>query len=177
MVNCRVRHLQSLIRSGLVLLVALQVAACGPAEGPVEAAARLGVDPASAVDIGNAAVAPSIGPAGGISIVAIREQEGAWVVSPITTSPGPIGADSLHLFSYGGATGEAWNSFVFGTAAPGTERVELAGFPDQRGGRVVDGAWIIVLRKKDVSPPDLEWRFIADDGSVRTGVGIFPPDA
>jgi hypothetical protein len=45
------------------------------------------------------------------------------------------------------------------------------------GGRVVDGAWIITLREKDVSPQDLEWRFIADDGSIRTGVGIFPPDA
>jgi hypothetical protein len=176
MVNCRLRHLQSLIRSAFVLTLAWQAAACGPAEGPVEAAARLGVDPASVVDIGNAAVAPTIGPAG-ISIVAIRERDGEWVVSPITTSAGPIGADSLHLFSNGGATGEEWNSFAFGTAAPGTERVELAGFPDQRGGRVVDGAWIITLREKDVSPQDLEWRFIADDGSIRTGVGIFPPDA
>jgi hypothetical protein len=79
--------------------------------------------------------------------------------------------------SYGGATGEAWNSFVFGTAAPGTVRVELVGFQAQRGGRVVDGAWIIALRERDVSPQEIEWRFIGEDGSVRTGVGIFPPDA
>jgi hypothetical protein len=176
MVNSRLRHLQSLIRSVIVLAVAGQAAACGPAGGPVEAAARLGVDPASVVDLGNAAVAPSIGPAG-ISIVAIRERDGEWVVSPITTSPGPVGADSLHLVSYGGATGEAWNSFVFGTAAPGTVRVELAGFRGQRGGRVIDGAWIIALRERDVSPQEIEWRFIGEDGSVRTGIGIFPPDA
>jgi len=176
MVNSRLRHLQSLIRSGLIVAVAWQAAACGPAEGPAEAAARLGVDPASIVDIGNAAVAPSIGPAG-ISIVAIRQHDGEWVVSPITTSPGPVGADSLHLVSYGGATGEAWNSFVFGTAAPGTVAVELVGFQGQRGGQVVDGAWIIALRERDVSPQEVEWRFIGEDGSVRTGVGIFPPDA
>jgi hypothetical protein len=176
MVNGRLRQLQSLIRSGIIVAVAWQAAACGPAEGPVEAATRLGIDPATAIDIGNAAVAPSIGPAG-ISIVAIRDRDGEWIVSPITTSPGPVGADSLHLVSYGGATGEAWNSFVFGTAAPGTVRVELVGFQAQRGGRVVDGAWIIALRERDVSPQEIEWRFIGEDGSVRTGVGIFPPDA
>jgi hypothetical protein len=56
-------------------------------------------------------------------------------------------------------------------------RVELSGHPDQRGGTVVDGAWVIALRDKDVRPGDVEWHFIAGDGTVRTGVGIFPPDA
>ena len=90
---------------------------------------------------------------------------------------GPVRTDSLHLISCGGATGEGWNTFVFGTAAPGTLRVELPNFPDQRGGTVVDGAWIIALREKDLTPQDIEWRFIGSDGEVRSGVGIFPPDA
>lgn len=177
MVGRGLRHVQSLIRAGLLLAIALPAAACGPHATPVSAAAGLGIDPEAVVDIGTAGVAPTIEPDGRVGIVAIRLLDGAWVATPITASPGRIGTDSLHLVSYGGATGEDWNTFVFGTAAPGTERVELAGFPDQRGGRVVDGAWIVALRERDVGPGDLEWRFIAGDGSVRTGAGIFPPDA
>ena len=176
MVGRGIRHVQSLIRAGLVLAIALQVPACGPGGSPVSVAAGLGIDPAAVVDVGAAGMAPMIEPDGRVAIVAIRVQDGVWVATPVTASPGRVGTDSLHLVSYAGATGEDWNTFVFGTAAPGTERVELAGFPDQRGGRVVYGAWIIALREQDVGPQDLEWRFVADDGSVRTGVGIFPPD-
>jgi hypothetical protein len=172
-----IRHIQSLTRARLLLAVALQLSACGPGDSPVSAAAGLGVDPAAVVDIGTSGVAPMIESDGRVAIVAIRVENGEWVATPITASPGRAGTDSLHLVSYAGATGEDWNTFVFGTATPGTERVELAGFPDQRGGRVVDGAWIIALREQDVGPQDLEWLFVADDGSVRTGVGIFPPDA
>jgi hypothetical protein len=177
MVGRGIRHVQPLIRAGLLVALALQVSACGPGHNPVSAAAALGIDPAVVVDIGTAGVAPMIESDGRVAIVAIRVQDGEWVATPITASPGRAGTDSLHLISYSGATGEDWNTFVFGTATPGTERVELAGFPDQRGGRVVDGAWIIALREQDVGPQDLEWRFVADNGSVRTGVGIFPPDA
>jgi hypothetical protein len=99
------------------------------------------------------------------------------VTSPLTSSPGQRGTDSLHLFSYDGETGEAWNTFVYGTAAPGTVRVRLTGFPDQRGGTVVGGGWIIVLREKGLGPDDIEWAFVAGDGTVRSGIGIFPPDA
>jgi len=177
MVRSSLRHVQPLTRSVLLVAVALHAAACGPGANPVSAAVDLGIDPAAIVDIGTAGVAPTIEPDGRVAIVSIREQDGEWVATPITASPGRAGADSLHLVSYSGATGEDWNSFVFGTAAPGTVRVELAGFAGQRGGRVVDGAWIIALHEQDVGPQDLEWRFVADDGSVRTGVGIFPPDA
>jgi len=181
MAGSRIRRLQSLTAAALVVVI-WPVAACaavGPGEaiGPVEAAVRLGLDPAAVVDVGTAAVAPSVGSDGRVSIVVVHERGGEWVATPITSSPGQSGTDSLHLFSYGGNTGEAWNSFVFGTAAPGTVRVEVSGFPDQRGGNVIGGAWIIALREKDLSPPDITWRFISDDGSERSGTGIFPPDA
>lgn len=153
------------------------VVACAGSTRPVEAAALLGLDPAAVVDVGTAALAPSAGPDGRVAIMAVHQRQGEWVATPITASPGLAGTDSLHLFSYSGETGEAWNTFVFGTAAPGTVRVEVAGFPDQRGGRVVDGAWIIALREKDLSPQDIRWRFIDRDGSARSGTGIFPPDA
>jgi hypothetical protein len=177
MASSRVRQLQPLIRAAGPVVVALAVVACTGTIRPIDAAAQLGLDPAAVLDVGTAAVAPSAGPDGRVAIVAVHQRDGEWVATPITASPGRAGSDSLHLFSYGGSTGEEWNTFVFGTAAPGTIRVEVAGFPDQRGGRVVGGAWIIALREKDLSPQDIRWRFIDDDGSARSGTGIFPPDA
>jgi len=177
MVNGSIRHLQPLSRFLVLAAVAVLGIACQPTGSAVEAAARLGFDRAAVVDIGNAVVAPSVETHGRVSVVAVRWRDGEWVVSPLSSSQGPAGVDSLHLISYGGATGDEWNTFAFGTAQPGTVRVELSGYPDQRGGTVVEGAWVVALREKDVLPVDLEWRFIADDGAVRTGVGIFPPDA
>ncbi len=158
-------------------MVAVLGIACAAGDTATDAARRLGIDPAAVVDVDGSAVVPVVGAGGTVSIVAIVKRDGTWVRSPLTTSRGAIGMDSLHLLSYAGETGEAWNTFVFGSAAAGTVRVELAGFPDQRGGTVVDGAWIIALREKDLGPEDLEWRFIAEDGTERTGTGIFPPDA
>lgn len=177
MAGSGLRRLQSLIRATVLGVVALPIVACGASIGPVEAAARLGLDRAAVVDVGTAAVAPSVGSDGRVSIVAVHQRDGEWVATPITASPGRAGTDSVHLFSYGGNTGEAWNSFVFGTVAPGTVRVELSGFPGQRGGTVIAGAWIIALWEKDLSPSDITWRFVNDDGSSRSGTGIFPPDA
>lgn len=177
MVGCRVRDLQPLTRSLVLVAIALYLLACRTGSDAVEAATRLGIDPAAVVDVDTAVLAPAVGTDGVVSIVAIRQVEGAWVTTPLTSSPGSRGADSVHLFSYDGATGTDWNAIVFGTAAPGTVRVELDGFPDQRGGSVIGGTWIIALREKGLEPDDIEWRFIDEDGAVRTGVGIFPPDA
>ena len=164
-------------RSLVLVAIALLAIACRAGGNAVDAAKQLGVDPAAIVDVGTSAIAPMVGTNGRISIVAIHQRDGEWVTSRLTSSPSPRGSDSLHLFTYDGATGEEWNTFVFGTASPGTVRVELNGFPDQRGGMVVGGAWIISLRQKGLDPTDMEWRFVAEDGAVRTGVGIFPPDA
>jgi hypothetical protein len=177
MVDGRVRHVQPLIAAFALVLVAFGAVACGPRGSAVEAAAQLGVEPSAIVEIGDEAVAPIVGTDGHVSVLVIHERAGKWVASPITSSPGRRGTDSLHLISYDGETGDAWNTFVYGTAAPGTVRVRLAGFPDQRGGMVVGGGWIIALREKGLGPDDIEWAFEADDGTVRTGTGIFPPDA
>jgi hypothetical protein len=161
----------------VVFALALLAIACAPTQSAVEGAAELGIDPAAVVDLGTAAVGPSVGADGRVSLLAVHQRDGRWVASPLTSSPGVVGTDSLHLLSWSGATGEEWNTMVFGTAAPGTSRVELEGFPHQRGGTVVHGAWVIALREKDLGPSDMKWRFIDADGTVRTGTGIFPPDA
>jgi hypothetical protein len=172
-----VRHVQPLIRRLLLVVVAFGAPACGATGSAAEAAAQLGLEPAAIVDIGGAAVAPMVDAGGTVSIVAIRERAGEWTVTSLTSSPGQPGTDSLHLLSYGGETGDEWNTFAFGTATPGTVRVRIEGFPDQRGGTVVDGGWIIALREKDLGPDGIHWAFEAEDGTVRTGSGIFPPDA
>lgn len=171
------RHLQPLIPLVLAAVVVVQAASCAPIGGPVDGAASLGLDPSGIVDVGSAAIGPMVQPDGRVTVVAVRRVEGGWSASPLTSSPGEPGTDTLHLVSWGGATGEDWNTIVYGTAAPGTVRVVLEGFPDQRGGTVVGGAWVIALRERDLGPPDISWRFIGADGSVRTGTGIFPPDA
>lgn len=177
MVDRSLRRLQPLSRSLALSLGAVLALGCGTSGTAIDAAVRAGIDPASLVDVETAVLAPIVGGDGTVSIVAIRQEDGQWQTSPITSSRGPRDQDSLHLLSYDGATGEPWNALVFGTAAPGTVRVELVGFTNQRGGTVVDGAWLIALQEKGIGPGDLAWRFVADDGTVRTGHGIFPPDA
>ena len=75
------------------------------------------------------------------------------------------------MISYSG-TGDEWNTFVYGSAVPGTVRVEIEPSGGV-GGQVVDGAWLVVLRDEDVQWSDLHWRMLAADGSeLRSGVGV-----
>ena len=73
-----------------------------------------------------------------------------------------------------GETGEAWNSFFFGTAPEGASRVVVAG-PGTAGGHVTDGAWVIALRREGVSPAGLQWQVVDATGDVmESGSGITP---
>jgi len=107
-----------------------------------------------------------------------RDPGGRWVARILTSTRASRGQDSLHLISYGGTdTGEEWNTYVYGTAGPGVDHVALEGFPEARGGKVASGVWVIALREKDVTPAAIRWKFVATDGSVTSGEGIFPPEA
>lgn len=105
--------------------------------------------------------------------VARPDPPGKGTVNPITASAAvPPHEDRVLLLSYGGEPRHEWNTFVYGTAEPGTARVELDGV-EGLGGEVVAGAWLIVLRETDVTPEQLHWRFLRPDGSVRrAGDGI-----
>ena len=77
--------------------------------------------------------------------------------------------------SFGGATGDKWNSIFYGTAPPTVSRVVLQGL-DAEGGQVVEGAWALVLREKDLTPDQMRWQFVDAFGRVvDSGTGIFPP--
>ena len=85
------------------------------------------------------------------------------------------GSNSARLVTYGGETGSEWNSFTFGTAAPGVVTVH-ADMPDGVGGNVVDGAWVIASHAKDVTLV-LRYTFLDASGRVvEQETGVFPPD-
>ncbi len=148
----------------LVTAVALVATAC--TARPIDPAALLPVKPTAVVRFGDAAGA-ALATQGRVEVWVARREGGEPTANPITASAAvPPLLDRVLLVSYGGETGADWNTFVYGTAEPGTARVELDGF-EGLGGQVADGAWLIVLRQKDVIPEQLHWRFLRADGTVR----------
>jgi len=105
-----------------------------------------------------------------------RDNEG-WTVQEIAGATHGGAEASVHLFTLGGESGEEWNSYVFGTAPAEVSQVELDGFTGA-GGQVVDGVWVLALREKDLTPDQVEWRFLDALGRVVTsGSGVGPPSS
>ena len=112
-----------------------------------------------------------------VEVIEFREEDGAWVTQPLAGFTIGPAASSLNLVSLDGQTGDEWNTWVYGTAPETVSRVDLNGL-DGEGGRVVDGAWVIVLRERGLTPADIEWAFLdAFGATVESGVGIFPPSS
>jgi hypothetical protein len=157
-------------RAALAIVLLTLLGACAPPA--IDPAALLPVKPTAVVRFGDAAGA-ALATKGRVEVWVARWEGGEPTANPIAASAAvPPLLDRVDLVSYGGETGEEWNTFVYGTAEPGTARVELEGF-DGLGGQVVDGAWLIVLREKDVTPEQLHWRFVRADGTVRRdGTGL-----
>jgi hypothetical protein len=157
-------------RAALAIVLLTLLGACAPPA--IDPAALLPVKPTAVVRFGDAAGA-ALATKGRVEVWVARWEGGEPTANPIAASAAvPPLLDRVDLVSYGGETGEEWNTFVYGTAEPGTARVELEGF-DGLGGQVVDGAWLIVLRERDVAPEQLHWRFVRPDGTVRRdGTGL-----
>jgi hypothetical protein len=84
-------------------------------------------------------------------------------------------APHVYLLSFGGETGSLYNSYVYGLAPSSAATFEVAGATDAIGGQVVNGAFVVALKAKDVQPGDLHWTFRAVDGSILlTGANITP---
>lgn len=125
------------------------------------------------VDIGDGAVAARL-QHGTVSLV-MRTTDGTGVINAHRVGGGR--RDSAHLLSFDGPSGSDWNSFLYGTARPGVDRVEVLGMAG-RGGQVIDGAWVIAFRERDLAPDDLSWRFLGPGGEVLLeGRGILAPQA
>lgn len=156
------------MRAAAFIAAALLLVACQVLSGRPS----LPVSAAAIVELGSEAAAAQLRD-GRVSVyVAVPGQGGqAGTSSPIASSAAAP-AGTVNLLSYGGDTGEEWNTFVYGNAPPGVSRVELT-MTGGVGGQVVDGAWLIVLPDLDVTPDDLHWRFLDLDGTTLTeGDGI-----
>ncbi|HET6380657.1 MAG TPA: hypothetical protein VFH63_06425 [candidate division Zixibacteria bacterium] len=155
----------------MAVLVAL--AGCGPSgfEALVaeydlrgEAVVRLGPD---------YAVAARALPGGAEVIGFLRQENGEWTAQQLASSE-LAGPNGVQMVSYGGETGEEWNTFVYGVAAREVSRVVLEGRLGE-GGQVIGGAWVVALRERDLGPRDIHWRFLSARGGVlASGSGITP---
>jgi hypothetical protein len=109
---------------------------------------------------------------GGVRVVEYRRENGGWVRQVLATASVGSARESVDLVSSGGDTRDEWNTWVFGVAAPPAARVEVADL-DGVGGQVVDGAWVLVMHERDLTPGDLEWRFLDPSGAVvQSGSGL-----
>ena len=135
-----------------------------------------GLPPAAIVRLAaDRAVAASVD-GGRVRVTEFRtDEEDRWVVQEIANSDDGGGPSSANLFSLGGETGDEWNSYFYGTAPNAVSRVTVEGFAAE-GGQVVEGAWVVVLREKDLIPDEMRWEFVdAFGGVIDSGTGIFPP--
>lgn len=167
-----VRHLQLVVAAGVLagasscLPTSLEHAVSSE-EMSAAAIVRLSMD--------RAAVARRDGT--DVEVIEFREEDGAWVTQRLARFTIGTAPSSLNLVSLDGETGDEWNTWVYGTAPETVSRVDLIGL-DGEGGRVVDGAWVIVLRDRGVTPDDIHWAFLdALGATVESGVGIFPPSS
>ena len=68
-------------------------------------------------------------------------------------------------FSSGSGLGVGWNTFLYGSAAPGVTRVAST-VPDGRGGDVVDGVWVIASPSESDAVGNPSVTFLDDHGGV-----------
>lgn len=171
MVGRRIRLVQPLNGESraAAFAAALLLAGCQP----VSARPSLPVPDAAVVELGSQAAAAQLRDGRVSVVVAVpAKREGGGGSASVITSSAAAPGGTVNLLSYGGATGEPWNTFVYGNAPPGIARVELSSSAGV-GGQVVDGAWLIALPDLDVTPDQVHWRFLGLDGTVlRAGDGI-----
>ena len=113
----------------------------------------------------------------GLQLVLLLRQGSGWSAHMLSITRSREAQNSLHLVTYGGATGATFNTFLYGTASPGVARVSVSEMSGV-GGAVHGGTYVIALPDKNVAPEQLHWTFFGSDGTVVIqGDGIFPPEA
>ena len=81
------------------------------------------------------------------------------------------GSITVHLYSQGGVTASQVNSFVFGEAPSGADRVEIR--PGGFQAHVKSGLYLVGLPDRDLQPSALVWTFLDAFGRViAEGSGI-----
>ena len=156
------------------LVVALVLVACSRPSIEEQVRAE-GLAPAAVVRLADDHAVAARRSAGQVVVLDLLGKSDGWDVTQIAQSPAS-GTSSAQLISGGGDTGQEWNTFFYGTAPENVSRVQLEGY-EAVGGQVVEGAWVLALREKDLTPDDMSWEFIDALGEVTdSGVGIFPAE-
>jgi hypothetical protein len=167
MVSSAVRHLQALVIFGII---AATIVGC--ARTLEQQVLDSGLAPESIVRLTDEWAVAARRDDTNVRVMSLSpDPDGNWTSGMLASGTGS-GPPTVHLISAGGETATEWNTYVYGTAPVGASRVTLTGF-ETEGGQVVDGAWVLALRDKDVAPTDLEWQFLDALGRViDSGSGI-----
>ncbi len=154
-----------------LLALATGLAGCG---GELEALARAeGVDGAAVVPLSETQAVAARLRGATVEVIAFSFDGEGWS-SQVIGSSQAAAQGSVSLFGYAGDTDEKYNTFAYGSAGEDVSRVQLTGLA-AAGGRVIDGAWVLALREKELAPNDLHWRFLSAEGGVLAeGTGIRP---
>lgn len=172
MVSTAVRHLQLVIAAGIMLGASSCLAT---SLEHVVSAEQL--SPAAIVRLSMDRAAVARRDDDDVEVMEFRQEGGTWVTQRLARFTIGSARSSLNLLSHDGDTADEWNTWVYGTAPETVSRVDLVGL-DGEGGRVVDGAWVVVLRNRGLTPADIQWEFLdALGATVESGEGIFPPSS
>jgi hypothetical protein len=135
-----------------------------------------GLAPASIVRLADDLAVVARRDDGGVRVMELAQgATRGWTMTTLAASSTGLGNASARLLTAGGDTGTEWNTYLYGTAPSSVSRVVLEDY-DARGGQVVAGAWVLVLRETDLTPDDMDWQFVDALGRiVDSGTGIFPP--
>ena len=94
-----------------------------------------------------------------------QDSESEWRTDRIASGDFEPGTNS-HQLSTGSGLGLNWNTFLYGTAAPEVTEVRVSPLDGARGGKVVDGMWVIASPVECVEIGSLSVEFLDADGSV-----------
>jgi hypothetical protein len=135
-----------------------------------------GLAPAAVVRLTDDFAVAARADGGRVRVLSFRtDAGGGWTTQELAAADHGGVPSSTHLVSYGGETREDWNSYFYGTAPGEASRVLVDGL-GAAGGQVVNGAWVLALRQKDLAPDDMHWRFVDAFGlTIESGSGIGPP--
>lgn len=153
------------LTASTLLIGLFGVSGCFGQSEAVRAALARGMDVDRTVDLGNAAVTvEQEGPRVMVRLLSAGA-DGEWQVSQVGSGEAAAGTNTYFIVT-GSGLGLSWNTFVYGTASPGVERVSVAGLSGARGGTVVDGVWVVASPNESAGPGSLRIEFLDSAGAV-----------
>ena len=145
-------------------LLLANLVGCAAVDDPVQRAVDEGFPASHIVELDdNTAVATRVH-GSTFEVVFVYPDAAGELQSTISRGDFVPGTNSFG-FSTGSGLGLTWNTFLYGSAAPGVTRVTST-VPDGRGGEVVDGLWVIASPSEGYVVGNPSVTFLDDQGGV-----------